>query len=83
MQRSITIDDLIGQLGSVTSQSDARALLNRAQRIARVRRDRPLEADELLRVCESLAAEGGMVQQIAEIIARQALTPEFGSSDAA
>lgn len=76
MERNITIDDLVGQIGGVTSSSDARALLNRAQRIAGVPANRPLRVQELLRVCEALAAEGGMVQEMAEMIATRALRPD-------
>ena len=78
MEPSITIEELAAEIGAVTSASDARALLNRAQRIAGVRKDRPLRVQELLHVCEALAAEGGVVQQIAELIARRALEIDLG-----
>jgi hypothetical protein len=55
----LTADDLFAHLGSVTADSDAKALVRRAARIAGVPADRPLEIDELLRVCEPLASEGG------------------------
>jgi hypothetical protein len=54
----LTADDLFAHLGSVTADSDAKALVRRAARIAGVPADRPLEIDELLRVCEPLASEG-------------------------
>lgn len=75
MAHTLTINDLATELGTVTSAADARAVVNRASRVAGVRSDRPLEMRELLRVCEALAAEGGMIQQMAEMIATRALTP--------
>ena len=69
----LTADDLLAHLGTVTTDSDAKALVRRAARIAGVRPDRPLELEELLRVCEALASEGGMIQQVAELIASRAL----------
>jgi hypothetical protein len=69
----MSIDDLRSELRAVTSPSDARALLNRAARIAGVPANRPLEVRELLLVCEALAAEGGLIQRIAESIATRAL----------
>jgi hypothetical protein len=71
----LTADDLLAHLGAVTTDSDAKALVRRAVRIAGVPADRPLDIDELLRVCEALASEGGMIQQIAELIASRALKP--------
>ncbi len=73
MDRPLTIDDVTVQLGTVTSQSDARALTSRASRVAGVPHHRALDMDELLRVCEALAAEGGMIQQMADLIASRAL----------
>ena len=70
----MSIDDLRSELRTVTSPSDARALLSRAARIAGVPSNRPLEMRELLLVCEALAAEGGLIQHIAESIATRALS---------
>jgi hypothetical protein len=69
----MSIDDLRTELRTVTSSSDAKAMLNRAARIAGVSANRPLEMRELLLVCEALAAEGGPIQLIAEAIATRAL----------
>ncbi|RLT28366.1 MAG: hypothetical protein DWI48_00970 [Chloroflexi bacterium] len=68
-----TIEELADHIKVVTSSSDARAVLNRASRVAGVPQDRTLELEELLRVCAALAAEGGMIQQIAESIASDAV----------
>jgi hypothetical protein len=68
-----TIDELATHIGTVTSGSDARAVLNRASRVAGVPNNRALELEELLRVCAALAAEGGMIQQVAESIASDAV----------
>ena len=72
----LTIEQLAAELGLVTSGSDARAVLNRASRVAGVPQDRVLQREELLRVCAALAAEGGMIQEIAESIAAEAVRPE-------
>lgn len=71
----LTIEQLAAELGLVTSGSDARAVLNRASRVAGVPQDRVLQREELLRVCAALAAEGGMIQEIAESIAAEAVRP--------
>jgi hypothetical protein len=74
MYHAMSADDLARELGAVTSRSDARAVVNRAARVAGVPADRPLQVDELLRMCEAVAAEGGLVQEIAELIASRSLT---------
>ena len=68
----MTTDDLLTELGGVTSRSDARAMISRAARIAGVATGRPLQMRELLMVCEALAAEGGASQQRAEAVATRA-----------
>jgi hypothetical protein len=73
MAQVLTIDELAAHIGVVTSSSDARAVLNRASRVAGVPQNRALELDELLRVCAALSAEGGMIQEIAESIASDAV----------
>ncbi len=73
MARALTLEDVTAELGTVTSASDARAVVSRASRIAGAPDNRPLEVQELLRVCQALAAEGGMIQQIAELIATRTL----------
>lgn len=73
MARAITLDQLMIELGAVTSESDARAVVNRASRIAGTPDNRPLGVQELLRVCQALTAEGGMIQEVAETIATRAL----------
>lgn len=73
MQKSLTAEQLINEIGTVTSRSDARAVVNRAVRVANVPTNRPLQMQELLLVCEALAAEGGLVQEIAEVLASRAL----------
>ena len=73
MAHTLTLDQLATEIGTVTSSSDARAVVNRASRIAAVPDNRQLETQELLRVCQALAAEGGMIQQVAEAIAIRSL----------
>ncbi len=72
-QHARTIDDLTRELGRVTSRADARALLNRAARVAGVAPDRALDLKQLLMVCTALAAEGGSIQAVAEQIATASL----------
>jgi hypothetical protein len=73
MHRALSIDDLARELGRVTARSDARALLSRAARAAGVAPDRPLVLDQLLLVCQSLAAEGGAIETVAQQIAMASL----------
>lgn len=75
MERALTIDQLLTQVRGITSHSDARAVVNRATRVAGISHDDTLELNELLRVCAALAAEGGLIQQLAEDIATRALEP--------
>ena len=75
MERVVTIEQLTAELRSVTSGSDARAVVNRASRVAGVPHNRALDRMELLRVCEALAAEGGLIQEIAQLIAARTLEP--------
>ena len=70
---TMSSEELLRQLNTVTSRSDARAMISRAVRVAGVATDRPLEVHDLLLVCEALAAEGGAIQQLAESIATRAL----------
>ena len=69
----MSTNDLMQELNTVTSRSDARAMISRAARVAGVATDRPLEIRELLLVCEALATEGGAIQQMAEATAMRAL----------
>ena len=77
MYQAMTADDLRRELAAVTSLSDARAVVNRAARIVGVPLDRPLHTDELLHLCEAVAAEGGLVQEVAELIAARSLDLSF------
>lgn len=73
MATTLTLEELAIELGTVTSAADARAVVNRASRIVGAPDNRPLEMQELVLVCQALAAEGGMIQQLAETIATKAL----------
>ncbi len=70
----LTTDDLLVALHGVTSRSDARAMISRAARVAGVPTGRALQTRELLMVCEALAAEGGLIQELAEAVATRALS---------
>lgn len=73
MARAITLEQLKIELSAVTSASDARAVVNRASRIAGVPDNRPLDVKELMLVLSALSAEGGMIQDVAQTIAAAAL----------
>ena len=73
MARAITLEQLKIELSAVTSASDARAVVNRASRIAGVPNNRPLDVSELMLVLSALSAEGGMIQDVAQTIAAAAL----------
>ncbi len=73
MYQAMSAEELARELAAVTSGNDARAVVNRAARIAGVPVDRPLQMNELLQVYEAVAAEGGLVQEIAEMIATRSL----------
>ncbi len=71
-----TLDDLHHALGAATSRGDARAAVRRAARIVGVRTHDELDLHELVRLCSALSAEGGVIQQVAEEIASEALRDE-------
>ena len=79
MYQAMSADELARELGAVTSGNDARAVVSRAARVAGVPMDRPLQMAELLRVCEAVAAEGGLVQEIAEMVASRSLDDSVGN----
>ena len=68
-----TLSDVQGALGAVASSRDARVAVRRAAKIVGVEANQPLELRELVRICSALAAEGGVIQQMAEEIAGDAL----------
>ena len=78
MHKTMSVADLARELGAVTSSNDARAVVNGAARVVGVPIDRPLQTDELLRICEAVAAEGGLVQEIAEVIVSRSLDVDAG-----
>lgn len=73
--QTFTTADVLRELGAVVASSEARAMLSRAARVARVHRDVPLATSDLLVLLEALAAEGGVVQILAEDLAQEALRP--------
>ena len=79
MYQAMSADELARELGAVTSGNDARAVVSRAARVAGVPMERPLQMAELLRVCEAVAAEGGLVQEIAEMVASRSLDDSVGN----
>lgn len=78
MSRPLTTDDLVRELRRVTSAADARAMVNRASRVAGVAPGRALGVTEVGLVCRALAEEGGRVQALVEQIARTAATESGG-----
>ena len=79
MYQAMSADELARELGAVTSGNDARSVVSRAARVAGVPMDRPLQMAELLCVCEAVAAEGGLVQEIAEMVASRSLDDSVGN----
>lgn len=69
MGQAVLRQQMLEAAGRLTSPAEAPRLLRRAMHIARVRRLRSADREELLRICEVLAAEGGLVQEMAEEIA--------------
>ncbi len=69
-------DELLVRLSVFTGEGRARRMLRRAARLAGVLDITALSEDDLLRICAALSAEGGVVQQIAEEVARASLRPE-------
>lgn len=69
MTQTMIREEMLEVAGRLTSPAEAPRLLRRAMHIAGVRQLRPGDREELLRICEVLAAEGGLVQEMAEEIA--------------
>jgi len=65
--------DVQGALGVVASGREARVAIRRATKIVGVEADQPLKLRELVRICSALAAEDGVIQQLAEEIAGDTL----------
>lgn len=80
MAYALTAKDLIRELSTVTSQSDARNVVTHALRVVGVSGDRPLQTEDLLRLCEAIAIEGGLVREVAELIAQGTLDPHDPSA---
>ncbi len=68
-----SMDEIRHALHAVASDAQARTLIDRAMRVAGIRRAKHLAAEELLMLCAALAAEGGHIEQIAADLARRAL----------
>lgn len=64
--------ELMQRLAPCTGEGRARRLLRRATRLTGAGSD-DISADDLLRICAALSAEGGPIQRIAEDIAQSAL----------
>ncbi|MDA0271566.1 MAG: hypothetical protein O2798_11220 [Chloroflexi bacterium] len=71
--RGHTTDEILHALHAVMPASRARSLLSRARRVAGLHRNDDLAVDEMLLLCSALAAEGGLIEQIASDLARRAL----------
>ncbi len=69
MQQVAVRQQMLEAAERLSSPAEAPRLLRRAMHIAQVRRMRSRDCEELLRICEVLAAEGGLVQEMAEEIA--------------
>ena len=74
----MTPQELLTEVASVVPHGRARRLITRARRVAGIgrTRDADLEPLELLMILESIAAEGGELQTLAEVLARRTLHAE-------
>lgn len=74
----MTPQELLTEVASVVPHGHARRLITRARRVAGIGRTREadLEPLELLMILESIAAEGGELQTLAEVLARRTLHAE-------
>ena len=62
---------ILREVNGFASASDAPILLQRVLAILGVSRPRPEQRDDNLRLCRAFATEGGLVQEMAEEIARE------------
>lgn len=69
----MTMDELLGELSLVVPPRRARAILSRARRLIGLKQEDDIGTRDLLMILESVGAEGGALQEIAELLARRAL----------
>ena len=69
----VTARGLLAEVAAVVSPARAQRVVTRARRLAGVGEDEALERIEVLMLLESIAAEGGELQALAEGLARRAL----------
>ncbi len=62
---------ILREVNGFASAAGAPMLLQRALAILGVSRPRPEHRDDILRLCRAFATEGGLVQEMAEEIARE------------
>ena len=62
---------ILREVNGFASASDAPILLQRMLAILGVSRPKPEHRDDILRFCRAFAMEGGLVQEMAEEIARE------------
>ncbi len=62
---------ILREVNDFASASDAPVSLQRAPAIAGVSRPAPEHRDDILRLCRAFPTEGGLVQEMAEEIARE------------
>ena len=62
---------ILRDVSGFASAADAPILLQRALAILGVSGPRPEHRDDILRLCRAFATEGGLVQEMAEEIARE------------
>ncbi|MCK9494587.1 MAG: hypothetical protein M0R75_03690 [Dehalococcoidia bacterium] len=70
---AVTARGLLAEVASVVSRRQAWRVVTRARRLAGVGEDEALGRIEVLMLLESIAAEGGVLQVLAERLARRTL----------
>ena len=74
--RAMTTHGLLAAMSSVVPHGRARRLVTRARRVAGIGRttsEESFETIEWLMILEAIASEGGELQMLAEVLAREAL----------
>ncbi len=80
----MTTQSLMAAMSSVVPHGRARRLVTRARRVAGIGRatsGESLETIEWLMILEAIASEGGDLQTLAEVLARQTLSEAAAGAD--
>ena len=81
MNKSQAVADLSFQLAGVTTTDLAQQAIRRAMRVTGLTHATQISEGDMNSLLQALAAEGGVVQQLAEQLAIQSLDMSTGSDD--